>query len=188
MWDWAWQPPEDYGTRYDFGLLETCRVVLDRFALHNEREPSEGWLASKLLNRLVTLKHLPKGTVIIDQREWLRSEGHSIGGVGETGRWELTRGAIAACWGILTSEHADTVMLVGCDNLRLGVTLPAEQAFCETYIANPGSWGLKGYHAGVTKDGNHDFIAERRLLEKMAAKRGVALSFAQDAWAGPKDA
>jgi hypothetical protein len=34
-----------------------------------------------------------------------------------------------------------------------------------------------------TKDGNHDVVAERKLVEIMTARRGdIRLSFAQDVW------
>lgn len=187
MWDWHWQPPADYGTRYDFGLIETPAKFMRSWAEHNQRQPAIGWIASKLFGRFA-YNDMPKMTEVVDQREWVRSEGHDIGGVGELGKWELTRGGIAACWAIVNSKAGDSVVLVGCDFLRDGVTLPADQAFAPVYIANPGSWGLAGYVAGVSKSGNHDFPAERTLIERMAAKRRVTVAFAQDAWTGAESA
>lgn len=182
MWDWDWQDPVDYGSRYDYGLIELHRLVMRRFLKHNQRTPEQGWIASKFPDWTGAR---PRNSVVVDQHRWLDTEGMAIGGRGETGRWELTRGGVAACWVLERSTAGDEVVLVGCDNLMLGITLPADEAFCAKYQASPAFWGVHDYAAGVTKSGNHDFPAERSLLEHMASRRGVALRFAQNVWIGP---
>lgn len=184
MWEWAWQTPDDYGTRYDFGIIETHRQILKRFDERNTREPSSGWVASILMLFHGLDEALPTRTQLVDQRRWLQQEGRHIHGVGETGKWELTRGGIAACWAISTSGTGATVILVGCDNLRLGRALPIKDAFSVAYIEDPATASFHDYVEGATKTGNHDFAAERKLIEHMAAGRGVNVHFAQDLWTG----
>lgn len=184
MWEWDWQAPRDYGTRYDLGLLETCRTVLVRFKKHNKRQPRLGWLVSRLRYLADEDVLLPTRALIVNQRQWLWSAaGVAIGGCGATGNWELTRGSIAACWALTSAKPGDQVVLVGFDNIQLGVTLAADKAFSKECQSHPGFWGLKDYAGNKDKEGNHDFLAERRLLELLAADAGVSLSFAQDVWA-----
>lgn len=185
MWEWQWQKPADHGTRYDFGIIETHKSILDRFDEHNEREPSSGWVASILQLFAGLDDRLPPRTQLVDQRRWTLLEGRRIGGRGETGRWELTRGGIAACWAIETSGTGATVVLVGCDNLRAGMALPVLEAFSSAYMTAPATASFHDYVEDVSKTGNHDFPAERKLIQLMAASRGVNIHFAQDLWTGP---
>lgn len=183
MWNWTWQDPRDYGERYDYGLLETHRRVIRQWREHNQAQPERGWLASKLFCNLADLKALPPGCVIIDQRQWIEHEGKACHGCGETGVWELTRGGVAACWAITHAPHGSTIVLVGFDVIRAGIALPVEDAFSRVYMDDPAFWGMGAYKVGKTKEGNHDYPAERRLLELLAARRGACrLVFAQDEW------
>jgi hypothetical protein len=183
MWDWHWQAAPDHGTRYDYGVIEVHPMTLERWAAHNCRQPARGWVASDLRRKHWSpMGHrLPPETEVIDFRELTRANRHM--GAGETGRWELTRGAIAACWAISKAGPGDAVVLVGCDNLRDGVALPLEQAFPQAYRLDASGPRFADYVGGATRSGNHDFAAERRLVEHLAAKAGVGVAFAQDVWA-----
>jgi hypothetical protein len=208
MWDWHWQSA-DYGLRYDYGVVEVHPMILERFRKYNCREPTKGWLASDLRHpryRTVTVpvivKHgsvrktlhkrervaylpkceLPPNTGSVDFRPLAERYRPIIGGVGETGRWELTRGAVAGCWAVSKSGPGDVVVMVACDNMHGGITLPLDAAFSKAYQNDFSGPRFHDYFGGVTKTGNHDFHAERRLLEHMADERGVTVMFAQDCW------
>jgi hypothetical protein len=184
MWEWHWQQPDDYGRRYDHGIIETHCGVLKRFWDHNQRQPTKGWVASYLhqvetRGQLARIR-IPDRTETWDQRLWIDDPwlGGAVGGVGETGAWELTRGGFAACWALQTSQHGDEVVMVGCDNLMAGVALPIEAGFPKAYRQAPATASFKDYKAGVTKTGNHDFPAEAELLTLLAGGRGVRLTWA----------
>lgn len=182
LWNWQWQDPADYGSRYDWGLLE-IHSCIGEWKQHNQRQPSQGWVASLLQMGSDLLAIVPPDAVIVDQQEsFLRHIPQAMRGKGETGRWHLTRGGVAACWAISTSRSGDSIVLVGFDNVNGGYALPAEAAFAPVYQDSPGFWGLNGYKAGATKEGNHDYPAERRLIEYLAERRGVSLAFTQDIW------
>lgn len=180
MWDWHWQPADDYGTRYDYGLIEIAPVLLERARQHGKRSPRLGWVGSQLYcgRRAMTL---PARTEVIDQKRWSRI-GRAMGGIGATGRLEFTRGTIAALWTIERTEIGDAVILVGFDNVRRGASLPLEQAFCPAYRANEGSYPFDGYVGGVAKYGNHDYAIEWPLLKTWADLHRVSLDFAEDIW------
>lgn len=178
MWDSGWQNAADYGTRYDIGFLEIGHGLVEKAMRHRKRDPNRGWLASWLHG---SSPRLPKMTEVVDQREWT-AVGRRFGGVGTTGRLEFTRGTVAACWAISRAEPGDEIVLVGFDNIRRGVTLDIDKAFCPEYRAHPGSFSFNGYKGGETKFGNHDYTVERPVMEFLAAERGVILSFAQDVW------
>lgn len=180
MWDWTWQDRADYGSRYDYGLIEIAPTLLDQVRRHNKAVPSKGWIGSQLHcgNRRVSP---PLRTEIIDQRRWTRI-GRAMGGIGKTGRLELTRGAVAACWAIENSEIRDKIVLVGFDNLQRGIALPLEEAFAPVYRANEGSYPFAGYIGDVTKFGNHDYAIEWPLLQALARLHAVEIVFADQAW------
>ena len=183
MWEWHWQAPVDYGTRYDWGLIETHRKVLDKFDAFNSGKPRLGWIASKLYCNARCLATLPPNSIVVDQEQWLKQEGAAIKGFGETGKWQLTRGGVAACFAISRAKPGTTLVLVGFDNIRRGVALAPDAAFSPIYQADPAFWGMDGYKEGATKEGNHDYPAERRLIELVASRRGgVTVAFAQDFW------
>jgi hypothetical protein len=185
LWNCEWQAPADYGTRYDWGLIETHRKVLQQFSTHNRRTPRKGWIASKLYCTRDVHAMLPFGTVVIDQEQWLQCEGREIKGCGTHGVWQLTRGGIAALWAIHQTRPGDTVVLVGFDIIKAGVAPTAAEAFSPEYQASGGFWGLQGFTPGATKEGNHDYPAERRLIELVAARRGgIKLAWADELWTG----
>lgn len=183
MWNWHWQSPADHGTRYDWGLLEVHKLSMRDWKEHNQAKPQSGWIASLLLKYRDMQKDLPDTARVVDQRQWLQMLPHNHQGCGATGQWQLTRGGIAACWAVMSAREGDEVILVGCDNLRAGVALPLEEAFGDAYRADPVSWSFADYQGGVTKYGNHDFPAERKLIEFLGIRGSVAVGFAQDAWA-----
>lgn len=179
MWDCAWQPLSDYGIRYDIGFFEIGGGLVGKFRRNQRgRDPSLGWVASWLYG---LERQLPQRTEVIDQTPWNRV-GKGLGGIGQTGRLQFTRGTIAACWAIERASPGDEIILVGFDNIRAGATLPLDQAFCRDYQRNPGSYSFNGYRGGLRKCGNHDFLIERPVMEHLAEKASVRLSFADVVW------
>src|SRR5688572_8704433 len=118
MWDWDWQPVEDYGARYDHGVITILPVSMRAFGVLNQRQPALGWLAYR---RGEQVGALPPRTTIIGQRYRDRLPGAS-------GQINLTRGCAAACWAIEQPDCGE-VVLIGFDNLRAGRCAPVEQAF-----------------------------------------------------------
>jgi hypothetical protein len=182
MWNHGWQDPADYGSRYDYGLHETHRSVLLQWRKHCTRHPTKAYVVSILERYRNYEADFPAGSIFIDQYNWLRQEGKAIKGIGETGKWELTRGSIAACWAITRAKHDETIILSGFDNVYGGRALPTDAAFSAAYQADPAAWPMDDYGPGKTKNGNHDFPAERRLIELMARRKGIVLHFSQDIW------
>lgn len=179
MWNWHWCDRIDYGTRYDWGLIE-IHPCLTQWKEHNKRNPSEGWVASLLMEDRGY--RFPDNTLIVDQREFLDAVPKQFRGCGETGNWQLTRGGIAACWAISTAQEGDSLILVGFDVIRAGIAMAVDEAFSPEYMASDGFFGLSTFKEGATKEGNHDYPAERNLIETMAKCAGVAVVFAEDEW------
>lgn len=187
MWNCHWQDSIDYGEKYNWGLIETHKKIMAQWRDCKEQDvlrvPIDGYIGSILDRYRNMARELPEKTMLIQQEQWLRQQGRAIRGCGETGIWQLTRGGIAVAWVLSQATVGATVVLVGFDIIRAGVALPVEAAFSPKYQASPGFWGIDGYTPGATKEGNHDYVAERRLLELIAAhKGGVRLVFAEDEW------
>lgn len=183
MWNWHWQVAVDHGTRYDIGLIEVHKSTIADWREHNRNKPKDGYIASLLMRYRNMIPELPKDAILLDQhRLWLKQQRRQDWGKGETGNWELTRGGIAACWAIDTAKEGDELVLVGFDVIKAGIAAPVEQAFSPEYMASDGFFGMGCYVPGKTKEGNHDYPAERRLIEFLAARHAVKLSFAEDIW------
>lgn len=182
MWNWHWQAEADYGRRYDWGLMEVHKATVRDWRAHNQRQPGDGWIASLLMRYRDMEKDLPRSARLVDQQRWLEMRRPQDRGCGETGRWQLTRGGIAACWSIMNAEAGDRIILVGFDVIRAGIAMAPDEAFSPDYQQSAGFWGLDGFKEGATKEGNHDYPAERRLIEFLAERSGVGLAFAQDCW------
>jgi hypothetical protein len=182
MWNWHWQKPEDYGTRYDVGLIEVHKTTIRDWREHNQRQPAQGWIGSLLGRYRGMISELPPAARVINQEIYTRQPRKQDWGCGETGVWQLTRGGVAACWAISQSKEGSSVVLVGFDIIRGGIALPVEDAFSAEYQSSAGFWGIGIYEAGKTKEGNHDYPAECRLYEFLAARHSINLSFAQDIW------
>lgn len=178
MWDWTWQDPVDYGTKYDFGFFEIEESLVKTFTQHNKRWPTKGWVASLLR---FTKAELPANTEIVSQTPWT-FEAMRMGGLGETGKLEFTRGTIATCWAICRAAPGDMIILVGFDNVLAGKHLPMEQAFSKAYRTNPGSLTFAGYKPNAVKYGNHDFAIESKIMARLAERHGVTLAYARDSW------
>lgn len=179
MWDWAWQNEVDYGTKYDYGLFELYPFTYASMKKHNVKTPERGWIGS-LLRMGETLVPPPK-TEIVDQKRWTRI-GRNMGGIGETGRLELTRGTIAALWAIEQSERGDQIVLVGFDNVKEGKAKALDEAFSPEYQKNVGTYPFDKYVGGVSKYGNHDYFIEYPLMKALAELHGSMVSFADDIW------
>jgi hypothetical protein len=185
MWNCQWQTAEDHGARYDWGLIETHRKLMKLWRENNQHTPSMGWLVSILDRYQGWQAEVPKPARFIEQTSWLRKDwAIAIGGCGATGKWELTRGGLAACWAIEHAPPGEEIVLVGFDNLHAQHYLPLDVGFSQVYQDDPmGCWIYPSYVPEGTKDGNHDVVAERKLVEIMTARRGdIRLSFAQDVW------
>jgi hypothetical protein len=182
MWNWHWQDAADYGIRYDFGLIEVHKICIRDWINHNQHQPAVCWLASLLLTYRDMAKELPDDIIMLGQEVWLREPQRKFWGMGETGVWQLTRGGVAACWAIDSAREGDTLTLVGFDVIKAGIAAPVEEAFSPEYMNSGGFFGMGSYKPGRTKEGNHDYPAERSLLEFKAARKAVTLQFAQDAW------
>lgn len=184
MWDNEWQPIDDYGRHYDYGLFVLTPKGLFLFYKHNVRQPTQGWLA---YYGKPTPGPLPSNTEVVDTAPWVGLAA-SMGGAGLSGRLTLTRGCTAAAWA-LTRAHAlgeGRVILVGFDNVCLGVNQPIEDSFSPDY------WSLymsrfkpdteKVYPIGSAKTATHDMEVELPLLRKLARDNRVGLSLAQEVW------
>ncbi len=183
MWNWEWQDSIDYGNRYDFGILETHEKVLRQWRNNCTIMPRRQWLVSLLHCTKRVMAEVPPNSRLVDQEQWLKHEGRFIRGQGETGVWQLTRGGIAACWAVTNCPPGSTIVLVGFDVIKRGVALPVNEAFAPVYQESGGFWGIGCYAEGKTKEGNHDYPAERKLIELVAAHRGnVEIAFAEDYW------
>ncbi len=182
MWNCAWQDPVDYGRRYTHGIIEAHPKFIRNFQRFNQLQPWVGWVASYLDGWGRRAGHpyrVPPKCETHDQRLWIEDPqlGGKVGGVGETGRWELTRGGFAGMWAIMTSRPGDQVTMVGCDNLRGGIALPVAEGFPLAYRRDPATESFQDYVVGALKTGNHDFPAERRLLQLYARQRHIDLAW-----------
>lgn len=186
MWDWGWQDREDYGERYDIGMLEAHPSYMLQWRRHNQHEPEVGWVASIVDHNVLSRCTTPVPTELFDQMPWVKY-GQSIGGIGMTGRLRYTRGTLAALWTI-TRADARQVILVGFDSIQKRHAEPTQEAFSPTYLQNPGTFSFSHYSKTVaedgttTKHGNHDYAVERPVLEHYAAEHGVELLWANDVW------
>lgn len=182
MWNWHWQNPADLGTRYDTGLLEIHKVTIRDWRAHNQHQPAQGWIASLLSRYREMISEVPDTALVVDQDAFMRQMPRAKRGVGETGVWQLTRGGIAACWAISAARQGDTVVLVGFDVIKAGIAAPVEQAFSPDYMASGGFFGMGAYVPGKTKEGNHDYPAERNLIAFLGERMAVNVQFAEDIW------
>lgn len=178
MWDWHWQEPEDYGTKYDYGVIALLRTSVTAFLNHNDGEPRKGWIGYS--RGPVDMSRLPP-MVIIDQR--YRDEAVKIGGRKNS---NLTRGCAAACWALNEAAKGDDVILVGFDNLKAGYCLETNKAFPAEYqkhydTLHP-NWRHMMYFPGSKVCGSHDMAIEHPLIEMLAKRYGVNLHFAEDIW------
>jgi len=180
MWDNHWQNEADYGTKYDYGFFEAHPSMMPHFWQHKQRDPTEGWAASLLFHSPRAYCQMPEGTELIDQAPWAEI-GEQLGGMGETGRLQFTRGTIAACWAIENSEPGDQIILVGYDNIHAGTALPVRAGFPEEYLEQQSTFSFNGYKPG-RKYGNHDFQCENPVMQHLAKKHNVTVTFAQDIW------
>lgn len=183
MWNWSWQNRFDYGTKYNYGLIEATPALIETFLKYNNRTPVDGWLASVLWASARCADKIPPRTETVNQQTWVEV-GKEMGGVGQTGRLQLTRGTIAAMWAIARGGPGDTVVLVGFDNVQLGYCQSVEEGFPEGYRKSKGVFPFAGYanSAGHSKQGNHDFGIEWHLMKHYAIKNNVDLEYAQNIW------
>ncbi len=181
MWNWHWQMPTDYGTRYDVGVLEAHAKIMRQWRQCNSHTPRDRWLVSVLgKNRVARNLSFPRPFETVHQRRWL--DDSMIIAHPPTGFWEMTRGGVAACWAIETSRRGDVVVLIGFDNVRLGVNMQTDAAFSPAYQGSAGFWGVHDYTPGLSAEGNMDLRAEYAMYRRLADIHGVTVAFAQDVW------
>lgn len=182
MWNWHWQRRRDYGNHYHWGIVEAHSKVVSQWAEHNLFTPNDGWICSLLSTERDLYSHYPEGTIALDQREFFHEFPDHMWGCGETGGWQLTRGGVAACWAIRTASEGESIILLGFDTIKAGIAPEVEQAFSPKYMESAGFFGIGSFAPGKTKEGNHDYAAEARLIGWMAGQAGVKVHFAQDVW------
>lgn len=178
MWNCHWQNEADYGTKYDYGLIEASPGLITAAMQHKRRDPAEGFIASKLF-RFDRIQ-LPPRSELADQAPWVETA-KEMGGLGATGRLQFTRGTVAACWLIDRAYPGDTIVLVAFDDIYGGITV--KDAFPKEYLVTPGICPTGGYKPGLRKYGNHDYAIERPLMERLAKDRGARVVFSQEVWA-----
>lgn len=181
MWDWAWQPAEDYGTRYDYGMVSLNQGQIGAWMRLNEKSPDRGWLGFK---REGTLAH--SGFETVDPAHW-NQMARLLGARRPAGQFNLTRGCAALCWAIEKVGRGGEVVMVGFDNLRRGRLLPINEAFPAAYLdhydrAFPAWRRSMPYEAGSETCGTHDIAVERWLVSTLGCERGVTVSAADDIW------
>jgi len=185
MWDWDWQKPEDWGIRYDFGLIEAFKWGVDTFWEHNKRIPNVCWVCSQRpeWQRERSRLQLPDPNNVVNSDRYERL-GQRLGGAGVTGRLKLQRGTVGACW-MIEQPEIDEVILVGFDNAYARKVLSIKEGYPAEYVGLPSTFPFKDYEKYVnkTKYGNHDYAVERPLLVRVAREARVKLSFSQDVWA-----
>jgi hypothetical protein len=185
LWDWyGWQGVADYGEKYSYGLFVLTPKGLSAFTSYHKIVPARKWLA--YLGKPVR-GDLPNGVPIeiVDPSPWV-AEAQAMGGAGLSGRLTLTRGFVAAAWALCCTPYPDNVVLVGFDNVKLGINQPIEKSFCPEY------WKMfnsrfeskldKSYPVGHSKTETHDMAVEAPLLFKLAGDRGLKLDYAEEIW------
>lgn len=191
MWDWHWQGAADYGSRCDAAVFTTTPsyldAVIDRSApmcwpatwwaydIHGHWHGRSAW---------PTLAGRP--IEVMDVRAW--ADAAMDAGYAGTARlarkFDLTRGAAAAIWAVL-SRRPDVLVLVGMDGIVDGRWAPA----CERYAAGAFEAFLApGQEAKpVPDDGmrtpSHHAEGERWAVMQAAASAGVKVVSAAEAWA-----
>lgn len=180
MWDCHWQTQQDHGARYDYGLYEAHPRLAESFNLYRRLEPRLGWIASILMSP--ERSRLVPRTELVWQEPWC-VRGRAMGGVGVTGRLQLTRGTIATLWSLERCERGGELLLVGFDNVRARITLTQQEGYSQSYLRMPGAFPFHGYVPGKTKQGNHDFAVEEQIIQQVAAERGVTVRHAADVFA-----
>lgn len=180
MWNWHWQNLLDYGEAYHVGFYELHPTEMARFHRYNQRTPQHHWLGVRSHHKPYFEAPLSP-TVEIDPHPWV-SLGISLGGMGTKGRLVLTRGSTAAAWAVEQAKPGDRVILVGFDNTKAGVALTKVDGFPNAYVESAGIFPFRNYKGGERRYSNHDYGVERPLLETLAERGNVELSFAEDIW------
>lgn len=185
MWDWTWQDPADYGSRYTYGLFVMTPKGFRVFKESNDATPAVGWLA---YNGKFTPGPLPHPLEVLDTERWHAEVMKKLSGAGVMGKFTLTRGSAAACWAIerAGTEPKSEVILVGFDNVKLGYHQSKEESF------NPVYWDLymsrfapdreKVFPEYVSQTNTHDLRVEFDYLNLLAFRHGVKLTMAVDKW------
>jgi hypothetical protein len=185
MWDWEWQSAEDYGRKYDYGFYPADTIIIQRIKDETSTSPRLGWIGWNEYGKKHYDQALPN-THQCNDVAWTEI-GDQLGGAGEPGyKFQLSRGAVAACWSAEFFPEGSTIILVGFDSVRQCRMLPPDEAYSQECANAYGEWRrvsyLEEYPAGrhPTKFRTHDFEVEGSVIAAVAAKRNVAVTHAQD--------
>lgn len=184
MFDCAWQDAEDYGTRYDIGLVTMSEQSLRRFQTEATRKPSEWWIYRQD-GALFDVKTAAPQTVfdLDDDHDFaLQAGAQTLGG-----RFAFTRGTAAAIRAV-TALHPARLILVGFDEVEAGCMMP--EAYPEACAAaiNARRESATDHHndaeraAQGSRTLGHDYSIEMDYLRLKALSHGVELKHAQEVW------
>lgn len=181
LWDWTWQPPIDYGSRFDIGMYEIAAPHMKQFMTYNDANPTLHWIA-------VIIKHnsyfgpLVAGTDLFDISYW-EEMGKIMGAEGgcKPGVFRFQRGAVLACYAMVKLPITRCI-LVGHDNTRAREAMSIEEGHNPIYVDSPVCLSFRDYEPGLTKYGHHDYAMEGEVLSKIAHERSIELVHAQDIW------
>jgi hypothetical protein len=184
MWDWDWQPPDRYGSRFDYGLITTTQDTKDAVRL-----PTKAWF-------FYNVPHEPLISVLngIDVIAWDHApcfrRAIALGARSTNGKAvKFTRG-FAAVAATLTFLRPKRVVVIGMGILCNGVTGSRyyDSAALPYYVnhypnmakVNP-QWAANELTAGLVREGPHDFSTEAVLIRELAAETGALLIWEPEA-------
>ncbi len=167
----SWQPVNDYGQRYDYGLFSPPMIDVDRI-------PDYGWWAydpNGCVKNGVDAGDF--GVTLLNHAPWV-ARARLLGARSEGRTFKLTRGCAAAC-AVITLLKPKYLALIGLDTIKNGKTVsphygPAAQAnFDVEYAGRPHEFKPAGHEV----EGAHDYAVERKLVETYAAENKTELQW-----------
>ncbi len=175
LWNHHWQPPADYGRRYDYGL-----ITAPRNAQNAARNPARKWWYYDVYSKTNGTYNRLHGldVDVLPHKQWL-SELEQLGAKSENGKpLKLARG-FAAALATACLLKPQRMFMIGMDMLRDGVTTSPRYGTAATSYRNatmPGH-ALELVDAGLEREGPHDYTAERALFDAKAAEHGIEIQW-----------
>lgn len=184
MFDCGWQSPEDYGTRYDIGVVTLAARQLNWFATEATRRPALWWLYRQDGAWFSVKGETPQEMFTVDQD---RQTALDIGAQTLGGNFALTRGTAAAC-NAIRRLGVGTVVLVGFDEVRARrfsqqpyspecLAHMQRRPDCPTIGAD-----MTARAPDQTQTLGHDVSVEMDVIMKAAAECGVNALHADEVW------
>lgn len=171
MWDCHWQDAADYGTRYDVGCFTLSPKEIVDFRRLLRRRPASWWAYDpRGMIHACHVESLPEPVVAIDPSAW-EVKGRRMGGIGLSGRFELSRGSAAAL-AALEWLKPEWLHLVGFDTVASGTI--AQTEYGPAAAASNALRQVTPQHKidrARGKTASHDYQAERRLILAAAGDR-----------------